>query len=219
MASTFWKKAAAVAIGTSIASVVAVVLAPPDWVLLWQNRVELWNQYQVELARSQADLYREQVLASLNEGTPGDWCGSYHYSNGFEGCVLDLGPGGFHYEASNCTGTTELAYGKITSVEGTRIRLEFLEQVIVERPPSSEGRQRFRLSAELYSVPWGEQRFLVPAELMTEFCSLARAGGWDSMKYADYPLRIAPGKSVWDRPLSLEELPAVPAEFRRYLPE
>jgi hypothetical protein len=76
------------------------------------------------------------------------------------------------------------------------------------------------LSTELYSIPWGKDRFLVPAELMTEFCSLAKAGGWDSMTYADYPYRIARGGSawVWDR-ASCEGLPTVPAEFSRYLPD
>ncbi len=115
-------------------------------------------------------------------------------------------------------GIRELAYGKVASVEGSRIRLEIVEDVVLDRPDPHEGRQRFRFGAELYSIPWGEERFLVPAELMQEFCALAKGTGWNSMKYADYPCKLRRNESR-HRSSELQGLPEVPAEFRAYLPE
>ena len=73
------------------------------------------------------------------------------------------------------------------------------------------------MSTDLYSVPWGEQRVLVPAELMPQFCALAKADGGDDMRYADYPRKLRAGEIGSERS-TLEGLPTVPEEFRGLLP-
>jgi len=220
MTSMAWKRLGAMGIGALLAPLLGITF------LIAAGRLEpvwLWNNLRLERALPAAEDFRKQVLASLTEGSLPEWCGSYAFSSGFGGPRLDLGPGGFYYEQAVDYGPpfmVELAYGKVASVDGGRIRLEFLEHVFVEREEPREGqRQPFRLSAELCSVPWGVERFLVSVELMPEFCRLVHASGWDSMAYADYPRRIAPGKTVFDRRSSFEGLPDVPAEFRGLLPE
>ncbi|NOT30010.1 MAG: hypothetical protein HOP15_06125 [Planctomycetes bacterium] len=211
------------AMGASLAWAVFVALVPvlkSGTISVYSpaNLRHIRNQLRVKELQPRADLHRERLRASWSEASPPSWSGSYRHSDGFEHLDLDLGADGFYYEAHNCTGTTELGWGKVAGVEGTLVRLEIQEHVIVERPsPDEDRRQRFRFSTELYVVPWGKEHFLVPAELMEEFCSLAKAGRWDSMTYADYPRRVEPGESVWDRP-HFDGLPDVPTEFRKYLP-
>jgi len=209
-----WNRVAATALGTSLAlslvSVPLILQTGTVAVLGPANLLRIWNACRAARLEPQADRIREQIRASWGEGAPA-WSGSYSHSNGFEGFELDLGPAGFYFEARACIGTQELAFGKIANVDGERIRLEIDEHVIVEQADDRDGRPRFRLSEELFSVPWGNKRFLVPAELMPQFCSFPHAGG--------YAERFEPGESAldWNR-APLVGLPDVPAEFRAYLP-
>jgi len=218
--SKLQKRVAAIALGSVLASLVIVASCP-----LWSpstppiDPVWLWKQLRLERIEPLARGRRDVILASLREGTAGESYGTYADSNGFEGHTFDIAPCGFFYEHWTDTGTQELAYGNVVSVEGSRIRLEILEDVNVYPPEPPRGRQRFRFGAELYGIRWGQKRFLVPAELMQEFCALAKATGWDSMTYADYPHALGPGESIWDRATELQGLPDVPPEFRAYLPQ
>ena len=86
-------------------------------------------------------------------------------------------------------------------------------------PPPAEPaiRSDFRLEQELLAVSWNRERFLVPAGLMTESCSLAKAGGFESMRYANYPRKLRPDdESVWGYP-ELTGLPEVPSDSRHLL--
>lgn len=213
------KRIAAVALGVTLVSLGAyaahelVSPSPPPVDPIWLAKMERLGQIS-PLAIEQ----RKRLMASLKEGAAGEWCGDYESSDGYAGYDLVLAPEGFYFQSHSCLGTRELAYGKVMSVEGSRIRLELVEDVVLYPPDPHEGRQRFRFGAELYSITWGEERFLVPAELMQEFCALAKGTGWNSMKYADYPCKLRQDET-WHRSPELQGLPDVPAEFRAYLPE
>jgi hypothetical protein len=87
------------------------------------------------------------------------------------------------------------------------------------REPDPSSRSEFWFEPDLYFINWSGEQFIVPASQMPEFCTLAKAGKWQSMRYADYPwLRTGEGTSwnFWDS--KLEGLPEVPAEFRHHLP-
>lgn len=206
------RKTVAIVLGASIAVAAVAAAAPLDL-------VRVWNAYRVERDRPHAAHLREEILTSLKDAPSKEWCGSYRWTNGFEERCLDVGPSGFYYEVSDCDGTAEVAYGRVLNVEGMKMRLETMNHITVSRLTSREGRrERFRFSSELLIVSWGRERFLVPLELMKEFCSLATATGPNSMKYADYPYKIALGGSAWDQPTALDGLPDVPAKFQVYLP-
>lgn len=168
-----------------------------------------------------AEEHRRRILVDLSAGGHEAWAGTYQHSNGFEHRVLDLSPRGFFYEYSHCTGTGELAYGEIASVQGALIRLKPLFRVVADEPRAEEPTRRtdFRFEEELYSIPWGDERFLIPASLMPEFCSKAKAGGFHSMKYADYPYQVRPGVEFRRHAPDVEGLPTVPPEFQHLLPD
>jgi len=167
--------------------------------------------------------HHDAVRASLATASE-EWCGTYAWSNGFERHALLLGPGDFTFEARGCEGITEYAFGSVASVEGARVRLSVTEHVVRDDSgPARGGCRDFAFSAELYVVPWGDERYLVPRDLMRELCSLAEADGYDAMKFVDYPLRVSvasqPSAETQRHGRSPAGLPVVPDEFRAYLPE
>ncbi len=97
--------------------------------------LRMWMEYRIEQAKPEADHQRELVRASWNDSDAPPWAGSHEYSTRFEGFYFDLGVAGFYYEALNCTGITELAWGKVASVEGALVRLDVQQDLIAERSP------------------------------------------------------------------------------------
>ena len=211
MTKTARGRLAALLIGLPLAVVVFELGAPVGLLYYWKLcRFEQLDSEFVE--------QRGMVRAEIGAAAASEWTGSYGWSNGFEHHTLDLSLTRFTYLASACMGTEELAFGTISGVDGARVRLGVSEHA-GEREAYGDGRRRFRFSSELYVVPWGEHRFLIPAELMPEFCSLAKADGWDSMRYADYPRKLPLDVAARRDWVELEGLPEVPQEFRRYLPD
>jgi hypothetical protein len=222
------KKLLAVALGATLACGIAAAV-------VWlrnrpsaETREFLELQARLDALRPEADRHRVAVLASLTKSSGEPWSGAYAWSNGYESIEFDIGPAGFYYERGTDYGpfTVELAYGTIASVEGALIRLRIDEDLIVlpgeiANDEAHSGRRRFRLTDAVYSIPWDAERFLVPAELMQDFCSLAKATGYYSMTLATYPCKVRPGTSTWGphRDTPLAGLPDVPSEFQRFLPE
>jgi len=220
--STLRQKLAALTLGISLATVLTVLVtchSSEDIESDDMDPLVLAKHDSIQRAQPAANLHRQEILAGMEAGLHEDWEGSYAWSNGFESRVMDLNRRGFCYEYSHCTGTGELAYGRVASVEGSRVHLAFLFRECVDESPR-DGRANFRMDDELYSVPWAGERFLVPAVLMQEFCELALATGWDSMMYANYPRKIRSGEetSWFMRESVLGGLPEVPPEFRHFLP-
>ena len=177
-------------------------------------------QSQIDDARPKAMEYRKLVLSDLFEKPRGKWAGTYAWHNGYEGRTFDLAPRGFVFEYRSCTGTGDLAYGDVTSVEGLRVHLSTRFRIRRTDPRVRPGRRSdFELEPELFSVPWGEERFLVPASLMPEFCAMAKATGFNSMEYSNYPRKVRGGARPLRHYPKMEGLPEVPAEFRHLLPE
>ena len=219
--STLRRKAAALALGSSIAG---AILAAFAW---WraEQRPQLdpdvlhqWQVVQAELPA--AHELRQRLLAEPIEAGAEAWAGEYLDSNGYESRRLVLTPREFFYEFSHCTGTGELARGKVQSVDGALVRLAPTFHVRPDTPRDlgPDARSEFWFEPELYVVPWNAKRLIVPASKMPEFCRLAKAGSWSSMRYADYP-RLRTGEDhrrSWD--VSFEGLPQVPEEFRHLVP-
>ncbi len=217
MANRFWSRLAALAIGTSLAGGLVVAFAV---VALPVDPAWIWRQVRAERMRVPAEAWKAELLADLEHGVAEEWAGRYEHSNGYEGHDLVLAPRGFFYEASHCTGTAELGYGRIEGVDGMRVRLCFEDRVVVDEPRvRREDRLEFRMSDELWGVPWGSERFLVPADQMVEFCTHVKSGGYDAIRYADFPRRVEDGELAFSWSLELEGLPDVPAEFGPYLAE
>lgn len=215
--SSLWHKTAALGLGTTIAGTIVILAA----ISAGLQPTALIQRIELEAARLRSVWPRNLILSDLSDNPPGEWAGTYEWSNRYEHRVVNLGPRGFFYEYRHCTGTGELAYGDVTSVDGLRVHLKSRFRICLEEPRERESTRRsdFGWEDELYSIPWGDERFLVPASLMHEFCSMATATGFNSMKYADYPRKLRAEKaSPWDRP-ELVGLPGVPPEFRHLLPE
>jgi hypothetical protein len=221
------KKLLALALGTMLGWGIATAI-----VWLWnrpsaETREFLELQARLDALRLEADRHRAAVLASLTKSSGEPWSGAYAWASGYGGIEFDIGAAGFYYERTvdYAPFTVELAYGTIASVEGPLVRLHIDEHLVVLPEEvadygTHQGRRRFRLSDAVYSIAWDGERFLVPAELMPDFCSLAKGTGYDSMRYATYPHDGGSERlSMHGDSFPLDGLPDVPAEFQRYLPE
>lgn len=113
-----------------------------------------------------------------------------------------------------------MAYGTVERVDGARLVLapRFHRDLREEPVRQPERRRDFKFERELYVVPWGAETFLVPASMMEEFCALATASSWNSMRYADYPRKRRGEELAFFGAENLVGLPDVPEQFRRYLP-
>jgi len=216
------QKLAALALGSTLAGGILAGFAwwrEVDATQVDPNRV--LKQRAVEQELPAARQARQAILDSLLSTNTPDWAGDYVNSGGYETCRLTVGPEGFSYEYSHCTGTGELAYGEVESVEGSRVLLRptFHERPDKPRERAPSERSDFWFEPDLFVVRWNNEQFLVPASKMTEFCRLAKAVKWEAMRYASYP-RLRSGErrrsNFWDS--HFEGLPDVPAEFRHLLP-
>lgn len=220
--NTVARKAAALALGLTIAGGLLGAFA-------WWRGIDISEvdpvRFQKQLAINEetpaAAEFKQQLLAGLTSANRRSWVGEYSNSNGYERRVVVLSPGGFFYEYSHCTGTGELSYGEVESVDGPHVRLTPRFQVRSDSPraPDPSRRSDFWFEPDLYVIKWSGEQFLVPASQMPEFCALAKAEKWQSMRYADYPRLKSEGDrqmGFWDS--KLEGLPEVPAEFKHLLP-
>nr|WP_281720038.1 hypothetical protein [Nitrosomonas nitrosa] len=175
---------------------------------------------QLALGRDDAEAARAAILESLEADAQPNWAGRYGWANGYERKYFDISATEFSYKYDHCTGIGELAYGKVDRVENGRIVLKprFHRDLREPRADAADRRADFHFECELYTVPWGEETFLIPASLMPEFCALATAVGWNAMKYADYPRKFSGDYPVMYGAEDLSGLPDVPPEIGRFLP-
>lgn len=212
MAKTLGKKIAAVAIGTVVGVVILFTAVP---LAMWAT-----SGWKTPFDPDDPDYpcfhFRERLIAESGDAALPEWCGEYRCDSGYEGWELILGRTGFFFGQSNCLGWVDLAYGTIASLEGSHLRLAIQARRTVSEVQPHPGLQ-FRFGDDLYLVPWGDRRYVVPAEQLPEFCALATTGGGDAIRYADIPFRGPcygfPGSEA------PEGLPDVPEAFRKYLPE
>ncbi len=177
---------------------------------------------QVAYAADDAHALRTEILESLASGRQPAWAGRYKWSNGRESRRVDISSVGFFYEYRHCTGVGELAYGSVErAVDGRLLLTAKLYTDKREVRAASQGRRQvFHFAPEMYSVQWGLEQFLVPRDLMPEFCSMSQAESWNSMRYATYPRKMIGSDESTVRPPAptFTGLPDVPPEFTRYLP-
>ena len=176
---------------------------------------------QVALARDASHARRDALLADLAAREQPPWAGEYLYTNGRETEHFALSSNAFWFEHRHCTGVGEMAYGSVERVDGARLLLapRFSRNLREERPDEPGRRSDFKFERELYVVPWGAETFLVPASMMEEFCALATATSWNSMRYANYPRKRRGEEVVFFGAENLVGLPDVPEPFRHYLPK
>jgi hypothetical protein len=162
-------------------------------------------------AISEAEARRARVLDHVADSSGSPWAGSYQWSNGYEHYSFDVSPAGFFFKYDNCMGTGDLAYGDVVSVDGSRLRLKFLHRVVREE-------SHLGLEDEIYSIPWGRERFLVPTGRMRELCEMATGSAQCGIRYADLPRKATPGEEFeCHHELDVTGLPEMPAEFRDLL--
>jgi hypothetical protein len=174
----------------------------------------------IELARFRGKAVRNRIHDELATRTQPNWAGRYLWSNGFEHRYLDISSTSFFYEHRSCTGTRELVYGSVRQDAGERLRLSpSFRGDAREAEVHAGDRTDFTFSVNMYSVAWGTERFLVPAESMPQFCALASANGWNAMEYATNPRLLRADDPGFLGTPHVSGLPVVPEEFRRFLPE
>lgn len=156
---------------------------------------------------------RASIVASSLD-CPEAWCGSWKYSNGLGGHTFEVGPAGFYYEAFGCNGWIEIALGRIEHADPFKLQILMDLHVVSEK--YAAGGHPFTFGPVLYIVPWGNDRYLVPDALMTDFCVLVGKKGSDAMAYVDYPRKVAEDWS-WYQPSDLVGSPTVPDEYKGYL--
>ena len=209
------RKLGALALGvlTLVGSATAVVFAPFACGPLDSIRIEI-------AGAARGNAVRDRVAAELASGTQPAWAGRYGWTNGREHRHFNISGSSFWYEFRPCTGPGELAYGSVSRSDGNRLRLSpSFRGDAHEAQVHAGDRRDFEFSGDMYSVPWGDERFLVPTESMPEFCALTTATDWNSMAYATYPRLLRFDQPSALRTPDLTGLPDVPPEFRRYLPQ
>jgi hypothetical protein len=175
--------------------------------------------WRVERLLNHARDQRQGLLTERGSPREPPWVGEYAWSNGRSSTQIDLGGRAFVLERSACGGTREVAFGEVKTVDGAFLSLVFEERLVLDAPLAGGGRRPFAIERDVFVVPWSGESYLVPAELMVEFCELVHADGREAMEYAGYPRLMSPGQSPLGPGPDLIGLPDVPEEFRRYLPE
>lgn len=178
-------------------------------------RTRLWDLFADTSARREALVHER----SLSEQPA--WAGSYKSPVRYDNHWLEISGERFIYELYSCCGSEVLVRGSVASKDGSLLVFDadFCIDTL-DAPEVQAGKRRpFRWEREMYSVPWGDQRFLVPKSLMPEFCARVHDADWQGRFYVDHPRRLqSESEDRHDRP-NLTGLPDVPPEFRRYLPE
>ncbi len=142
-------------------------------------------------------------IARLGRAHP--WAGNYYYGDGLGTNVsLGLAPeAGFVFDWEGCLGTYDRNWGEVDASSGM---LEFRFRFPNERK-DYQG-----LAPKMAVVPWGERHYLIPLDLLPQFCNQVNTG-WEprSSSHGMYLLRRG------DEGKAVTGLPRVPEEFRKLL--
>jgi len=225
------RRLTALGLGTVIAAALAgivIVAAEP----LAPPRQPTTRADPFDVARARGDELRQAIVDDIAAGTQPSWAGTYGWSDGYVHHSLYVGLGGYFFETDSCVSICLISYGEIdASTDGQlalsqRVHLNLsppteptARDKPVQEPEDPTPRRRpFRFELTMYSIPWGKERFLVPASQMENFCELATAEGRDAMRHANYPRKFTGEFPAMYGVEDLTGLPDVPPEFRRYLP-
>ena len=158
-----------------------------------------------DTAEKTAHQLRDRILAAANALPNHPWAGEYYCGDGLGVNVsLLLAPeAGFVFEWHGCLGLYDRNYGAIAETNG-RIHLSCTFK------NERKGFQGF--AEEFIPVPWGERRYLIPADDMVGFCNKVNDGTEPRDDgHGFYLLRAG------DENKAVSGFPVLPDEYGRYL--
>lgn len=152
-----------------------------------------------------ANSKRDQIRAEVGKLGAHPWAGEYYAGDGLGvNEVIILAPiAGYVFEWHGCLGLYDRNYGAVTEKDG-KLTLSFTFE------NSRDGLRG--IAPVLVPVPWGERRYLIPADDVVGFCNHVNQGAEPRSRSHGYHLlrRGDEGKAVRDQP-------KVPTEFQGYL--
>ena len=158
-----------------------------------------------ETAEKEAKSKRETIFAEVKKLGVHHWAGEYYAGDGLGvNTSLVLAPGsGYVFEWHGCLGMYDRNYGPVAWNDG-RIRLTFTFE---------NSRKGFQgIAPELFVIPWGERRYLVPTDEVVAFCNNVNQGREPrASRYGFFLLRRG------DESKEVEGVPNVPEKYREYL--
>jgi len=181
----------------------------PFWSLLFlvagvQDDPESKAKFTPEAEQTESGL-RSKITAELKTLGDHPWAGSYYQGDG-KGVNqrLLLSPkAGFVFTWHGCLGLYDRNHGEVRA-ENDKLTLKFTY------PNSRKGFQG--IAGDLVLIPWGERRYLVPADGLAEFCNAVNSGG--------EPRNHAQGHFLlrdkdWEK--KVDGTPKLPGEFAGFL--